>query len=306
MLVDAEARVVAGLYGPCPDPFPSSLRAELRAVIQLLPLASPPLVIWVVNKAVVDGWARGPAWCCSAARPTADLWRIFWQAVGGVGADGHEIRKCKGHATEADFQAGRSTPFLRKGNEHADLFAGLGVDIAEAEVPSEAAGAAYREARQWYKWLRTLVAYWPCDVQKVERARRAGAAGAAARPARPRPYQLHPERPHVLQEERGRLCCRKCPHFSPAWIRFDRRGRPSPDRAAWARSWRGRSGPPQSVRASLRRVGLARALAIGCSGQGGWFGAVFAAATGRSASEACGGLVVVQPRAPRAARRWQG
>ena len=35
-LVDAEAKVVAGLYGPCPDPFPSSLRAELRAIIQLL------------------------------------------------------------------------------------------------------------------------------------------------------------------------------------------------------------------------------------------------------------------------------
>ena len=51
VLVDAEAKVVAGLYGPCPDPFPSSLRAELRAIIQLLPLASPPLVIWV-DKAV--------------------------------------------------------------------------------------------------------------------------------------------------------------------------------------------------------------------------------------------------------------
>ena len=107
----------------------------------------------------------------------------------------------------------------------------------------------------------------------------------------------------------GRTSCRRNPAgcaavsacISLAWSRLDRRGRPSPDRPAWVRSWRGRS-----VRAALRRVGLARALAIGCSGQGGWSGAVLAAARGRSASEACGGLVVVQPRAPRAARCWQG
>ena len=55
VLVDESGKVIAGLYGPCPDAFPTSLRAELQAVVQMLRLALPPLTIWVDNKAVVDG-----------------------------------------------------------------------------------------------------------------------------------------------------------------------------------------------------------------------------------------------------------
>ena len=61
VLVDNEADVIAGLYGTCPDPFPTAARAELRAVIHMLELALPPFTIWVDNKRVVDGWVRGPS-----------------------------------------------------------------------------------------------------------------------------------------------------------------------------------------------------------------------------------------------------
>ena len=43
VLVDGEGKVIGGLYGPCPDHFPTAFRAELRAVIELLVLAVPPL-----------------------------------------------------------------------------------------------------------------------------------------------------------------------------------------------------------------------------------------------------------------------
>ena len=61
--------------------------------------------------------------------------------------EGIVIRKCKGHATEADVAAGRSTAFLQKGNDHADHYAGNGANIAEHLVPAEEHRAAYREAR---------------------------------------------------------------------------------------------------------------------------------------------------------------
>ena len=74
VLFNDEAKIIAGLYCTCPDACPTSLRAELWAVIQMLTLALPPLTIWVDNKEVVDGWGRGRTWCCAAVRPAADLW----------------------------------------------------------------------------------------------------------------------------------------------------------------------------------------------------------------------------------------
>jgi len=211
VLVNEDGQVIAGLYGPCPDLFPTSLRAELWAVIQLLHLALPPITIWVDNKGVVDGWARGRVWCCSSARPAADLWLQFWRLVEDIGIEGIQICKCKGHATEADVQAGRSTAFLKRGNDHADHFAGRGADVAEDQVPSEEAHAAYLEAKRWYAWLSTLAMHWPADTQ--ERPAERQAAKRACRKS-PRPYALHARCPHELYESKGQLRCRKCPRFS--------------------------------------------------------------------------------------------
>ena len=79
VLVDDNADVIAGIYGPCPDHFPNVFRAELRAVIELLVMAVPPINIYVDNQEVVDGWSKGKTWCCSVGRSAADLWRTFWR-----------------------------------------------------------------------------------------------------------------------------------------------------------------------------------------------------------------------------------
>ena len=191
-----------------PDAFPTSLRAELWAVLQMLQLALPPLRIYVDNKGVVDGWRRGRTWCCAASRPAADLWSQIWHKLLDIGTEGIEICKCKGHATEADVLEGRSTPFLRKGNDHADHFAGRGVEVAEAMSPSGGDAEAYRRALRWYKWLAVLAAHWPDDTQ------RPGARPSPRPPEMrvgPAPLVLHADHPHDLFEDGGSLACRGCP-----------------------------------------------------------------------------------------------
>ena len=215
------------MYGPCPDVNPSSLRAELWAVIQILTLAVPPLTVWVDNKTVVDGWAKGPEWCCRSARPAADLWREFWRRIDDIGAEGLHFKKCKGHASEGDVQAGRSTPFLRRGNDNADHFAGRGVDIALHQVPNHQAIESYKEALSWYRWLAVLVEHWPNDVQQRpklcpldssqgprEARKTPRARGVSSLPGGEMvPFALHPERPHSLQLALGRLACQHCTRY---------------------------------------------------------------------------------------------
>ena len=133
-------------------------------------MAVPPVNIFVDDQEVVDGWSKGPTWCCSVGHSAADLWRIFWHKVGDIGGDGISIIKCKGHATVADDLAGRSTPFTRKGNDHADHFANRGADLAEELVPSTRWRLQYAQATQWYSWLFTLCSQWPKDVDPKPKA----------------------------------------------------------------------------------------------------------------------------------------
>ena len=128
-------------------------------------MAIPPLCIWIDNQGVIDGWHKGRIWCTAAARPTANLWREILRILDDIGG-GITLRKCKGHATDADMQAGRSTPFKQRGNSHADHYAGGGATIAEHAAPAEGKRAAYREARRWYAWLATLACDLPQDTTK--------------------------------------------------------------------------------------------------------------------------------------------
>ena len=130
-MINDEGLVVGGAYGTCPDFFPTSLRAELWGVLQTLRHACPPITVWVDNSGVVDGFARGAAWCCDSSRPAADLWRLIWCRHADLGGEDIEMRKVKGHATNADIDAGRSTPWQKAGNDHADHFAGRGSLLAE-------------------------------------------------------------------------------------------------------------------------------------------------------------------------------
>ena len=81
LLVSPCGLVIGGLYGPCPDLFPTSLRAELWAFLQMLALAWPPFTLWTDSAGLVDGWHKGKVWCTSSSRPAADLWRQIWRRL---------------------------------------------------------------------------------------------------------------------------------------------------------------------------------------------------------------------------------
>ena len=129
--VDGTGLVTGGIYGTCPDHFPTSLRAELWGVLQALRHAHLPIRLFVDNAGVVNGYARGRGWCCDSSRSACDLWRLIWSKVGDLGGEGVTILKVKGHATDADVEAGRSTVWHKNGNDHADHFAGRGSSLAE-------------------------------------------------------------------------------------------------------------------------------------------------------------------------------
>ena len=218
VLVDSSGDIVHGLYGSCPDSFPTSLRAELWGVLKLLELALLPVKIWVDNKGVVDGWHRGRRWCTSAARPAADLWKKVWDRIDDLGEGGLVIAKCKGHASEGDVQAGRSTPFLRKGNDQADHYAGFGAIVAEHLSPTQSAREAYAEARRWYKWLAVLASGWPCDTEArdVKQVHELQAAPAQQTTTCIVDWRVHPDTPHRITVTSGRLTCEVCTRFAGA------------------------------------------------------------------------------------------
>ena len=217
VLVDPNGLIIAGVYGPCAERFVSAGRAELTAIVRVLRMAIPPLTIYTDNQGVLDGIAKGPLWCCASSRPAADLWREFWRIIDDIGMAGLLFKKCKGHATQADVDAGRSTAFLRAGNDHADHYAGAGVDIALQQCPNYEHISQYKEATSWYKWLAHLADSLPRDTQLVQpRAVVEAGAAPARRPRRPtwRDWQPHAARPHALVEECGRIVCRACSRYA--------------------------------------------------------------------------------------------
>ena len=223
VLVDHVGKILFGIYGTCTDIFPTALRAELWAIERILSMALPPLVVCVDNQGVIDGIIAGKDWCCSSRRPAADLWRQIWRRLDDIGLEGLEFVKVKGHATQADVDAGRSTTLDRLGNDHADHFAGMGVDSAEEASPTLALRESHKKALRWYRWLLVLAGSWPDDVQKAseEDVKKRRAEATETRAVKKRRFEFkkletwvdfprHPVRPHSLQATGGQLVCTSC------------------------------------------------------------------------------------------------
>ena len=181
ILVIEAGEVTSGLYGTCPEHFPSSQRTELWAILQCLRLAVGPVHIWTDCAGAVEGWLKGKEWATAACRPAADLWRLIWAIIDDLGPELVKFHKVKGHSTQADVEAGRCTQWERICNDHADHFAKRGSSIAEEMAPTEQLRQAYRDARQWYSWLTELLHHWPEDVQKKVGGRVQGQATAKRR-----------------------------------------------------------------------------------------------------------------------------
>ena len=82
----------------------SSYRAELRALLEALVVAVPPVRIHIDNQAVLDGVNQGRAWCISSKAAESDLWRLVWDQLDRVKATGPvELKKVEAHTTWMDL-----------------------------------------------------------------------------------------------------------------------------------------------------------------------------------------------------------
>ncbi len=94
------------LYGTMSEVNPSIIRAELRAVLEALRIAMPPLRLHVDNAEVVQGWNGTKEWCTDPSRDGADLWRAIWHLREEIG-EGVQVLKVKAHTEEEEVAAGR-------------------------------------------------------------------------------------------------------------------------------------------------------------------------------------------------------
>ncbi len=122
MCVDEDGNKLWVLKGVCGEPHASIARAELRAVLETLAVAAPPLTIYSDSAFVVDGFTKGRRWCTRAGGEAADLWRLVWHRMEDIGG-GVEIRKVKAHTTWIDVLKGRISREDRDGNAAADAAA---------------------------------------------------------------------------------------------------------------------------------------------------------------------------------------
>ncbi len=100
-----EGKLLWTLRGTCGEWFPSTVRSELRAVLEALRRAVPPLTLHIDNLEVVHGFERGRAWCMTPNRDGVDLWRQIWEIYGEI-KDEVTIKKVKAHTSLQDVHDG--------------------------------------------------------------------------------------------------------------------------------------------------------------------------------------------------------
>ena len=103
--------------------------AEVYAACVAIKLAMGEIFIYSDSAFFVNGWQRGKAWCTSAVRIHADVWRQLWSAAEDYGIGLINVVKVKGHATQADIDRSVSSPMDKWGNDCADTAAKQGAAL---------------------------------------------------------------------------------------------------------------------------------------------------------------------------------
>jgi ribonuclease HI len=156
VVLDREGKWVSTLSGTLGGPHSSAFRAELKAVLEALRLALPPLTIYCDNAAVVQGFDRGKEFCVSSKARGADLWRQVWFMLDEIGGDVRMV-KVKAHTTWADVLPRRIRHVDHVGNDLADKAAKRAAQAAEAESPTAGFNGQLRRALVWFRWVLSYV-----------------------------------------------------------------------------------------------------------------------------------------------------
>ncbi len=207
VLEEGAQRVVWRMHGTCGDLYPSVLRAELMAVVNVLRIVLPPVVIHVDNAEVVKGFKEGPSWCLAAGRDGGDIWREVWRRMEDVGG-GVGVRKVKAHTDEEDVELGIVSARDRFGNFLADAEAKRGAKLAESLSPVGVARAELVKGLRWMGWARRYAAGWRADVEEEEEEARAGRE--ATWEGEGRPGRVAAGLRHLIWERGLEWKCRRC------------------------------------------------------------------------------------------------
>ncbi len=192
-------------YGTMDDINPSIIRAELRAVLEALRVAVPPLRIHIDNAEVVRGWRNGEAWCVDPVRDGADIWRLIWFQLKEIG-EGVTFLKVKAHTEGSAVEMGLITHRDRLGNALADKCAKEGARLGEALSPTGALRAELTKAIRWYYWARRAAAIWVKDIGDDAREADARTPMQGKGSGRAAGTGLR----HLVWEKAGDLLCRRC------------------------------------------------------------------------------------------------
>ncbi len=201
------------LSGTMAEPHTTSYRAELKALLEALRLAAPPLAIYTDNKAVVAGVARGKNGCVTSKSEAADLWRDIWFYLEQLGPH-VSVHWTKGHAKWHHVVAGKTTVFQKRGNDMADAAANEARKAAESEAPSSTFAAQIRRATAWARWVISSLSAWQRDIEPQQddnlRAARLRLRADARTMGGARGL------PHEIWVSKSVLQCRRCAREAPA------------------------------------------------------------------------------------------
>ncbi len=199
------------LSGTMAEPHTSSYRAELKALLETLRRAAPPLTIYSDNKAVVAGVSRGEARCTNSKCEAADLWKDIWFYLEQLGPHVH-VEWTKGHAKWHHVLAGKTTLFRKRGNDMADAAANEARRAEEREAPSSTFASQIKRATAWARWIVSSLSSWQRDIDpkqkedlRASRLRTKGlTTGGTGRGL-----------PHEIWADRTSLQCRRCAREAP-------------------------------------------------------------------------------------------
>ena len=152
---------------------PSSFRAELKALLEALRLAVPPVTIYVDNSSVVRGVEKGEEWCTSSGATGAGLWREIWAILRDLEGQEVHVRKIKAHTGWWDVLLGRITHRQHVGNGMADTAAKEAQCASEAMSPTKSFNEYLNRAVLWLKWVMKYTVKFVDDIDpdKEEEAR---------------------------------------------------------------------------------------------------------------------------------------
>ncbi len=196
------------MKGVCGEPNASVARAELRAVLETLAVAAPPLTIYSDSAFVVNGFAKGRSWCTRSGGEAADLWRLAWHRMEDIGG-GVDIKKVKAHTSWTDVLRGRISTADRDGNAAADLAAKEALAEAKRASPAESVNVYLARAVLWARWVLDFATGWVADT---------GEPGEeAAEQDAPRAFGEQPARStlaHEVWRNAREELCRRCGRVS--------------------------------------------------------------------------------------------